>query len=559
MSVSANVSTLDAYTRKAVDSIKGAVAPINARVDSLAEAVDRIEAAIDAVKKNAGVDGGELPAAARASIDQQLAAQKAGIAAQLESHKNDLQGLIREEATRLVQERLDAAELAAAKNDTTGNRSELASYGERLASHKGIQEFVAQFKGTNDGTWSSLKMGRAHVRIDGEDLSILKHSRAALLGLKADAVMGFAELGPLGIPFHRMTLAELLREKTDIMSMVPRVGVSGADSYDYPRETEESRLGYVATAVAVQTLATDTTLTVDDTRGFTDDTVIRVHGSAGLVSHYITVASPTVLNLFVAPGGAPAQIGIVALVGETVTSENYGATAESTTSTKGKKPVGIYKVERPSVNLKKFATAMILTRNRLENQSTLQRDVNTMLVDRARRNGSFHFLYGDDTDPKQTGGFASDPDVQTYLWSTGAAGDFQADAILRSANQIHTQDTVWAVMNKRDWTTILTRKASDGHYAMTRQGPVLLTDLPASKAIGSFPVLLDGAVRVGDFFMINWERASEWADREDAAMIMGFIDQQLLDNEITMLYEHGYAHAILTPTAYVFGQWDSQP
>jgi hypothetical protein len=518
--------TEETAVKNALDKLKEIHDIGSDRIRSVEELAERVEAKSEAVSRVA--DSLSTVSDAVRSLDAQVAGQAKAMEQRLAQAREE------------IQERIDGLEAVRTRGAAAPVNEGLA---DRLFADPDFRAAAED---------QSFDWRHRAIRVDG--LNILAQPVGRL---RADPVMGSTELSPYGTTMQGTTLLNLLAEKTDLISMVPRIGLGGRETWDFPRRTKDSHLAYVSTTTTVAIASIDTTITVDDTRGFIDDTQVRVSRSAGgFTTFWIEVTSGTVLTILDAPGGSPTASGITeAGTGLLVTSENFGATAES-----GLKPVTVYKVERPTRTVKTFANAIITTRQRLTNVGTLQREMESELVRGARRNFSFHFLYGDGS-ASQANGLTNETDLQTYLWSSGVVGDFRADAVAKASNEIHSDDPIWLVLNKRDWTTLTIEKAaSDGHYAIIGQhGPMLVTDLPGQKALGPHPVMTDGAVRIGDFFLIDFAASAEWGDKEDGALIAGHIDQQLLKNELTMLYEQSWEVAVRDVSGYVFGQWDSAP
>lgn len=526
----------EALAQRAVDKIKEIAGGLTGRIRGNEEAIERIEGLLTELRQYSGNPSGSPQSA---TIDEKLDRQLATQTRLLEDTVAELRTKLDSRMDGIESRLVDMRSTSAPANTNTRT----------LAEHIHANEELAQRMRSED--FDTRALARNPIKIRG--INLLAHPKSFYT--RADPVMGLAELGPYGTTLQGMQLMQLLTERSDVISMVPRIGLAGRETWSFPRKTRDSHLAYVTTTITAAVAPTDTSITVDDTRGFINDSVIRVHHASGTFSFYIAVADGTTLNLLDGPGGSPAQAGFTATPSsELVTSENFGSTAES-----GTKPVTIFKVERPSRTVKNFALACIVTRQRLTNVASLQREIEQELIVGARRNFSFHFLYGDGTG-NQAHGLSEDADAQTYLWSAGQSGDFRVDAVLRAANEIHSDDTVWLTVNKRDWTTMIAEKASDGHYAIpSAMGPVIVTNLPNVKAVGEFPVIRDAAVRIGDFFLWEPNATAEWGDKEDSAVIVGFIDDQLLTNETTVLYESSWEVAVRDVGAYVIGNWDSQP
>jgi hypothetical protein len=184
------------------------------------------------------------------------------------------------------------------------------------------------------------------------------------------------------------------------------------------------------------------------------------------------------------------------------------------------------------------------------------------MPERLRRNLAWHLLYGDATaaGAPQLAGFASESGVQTYLWSAGEVGDTRADACLRAANLV-VGENITLVMNKRDLLRIrLAKSATDGHYLITPNfGKVTFERVGGNWYLDGYMIIVSDAVIDGDFFAIDFARASELPDQGTASLEFGLVNDQFIRNEITVRYEATLAHAILSTQAYVYATWDSAP
>lgn len=374
-------------------------------------------------------------------------------------------------------------------------------------------------------------------------------------GQKAIYTMGQTELGPLVAPAHRPTPAELLTAFSDIPSWVPRVDGVRSDTYDFPRETEESRLGYVRSVLTVAVVsAAGATATFAETDGFAVGTVVRFFTATGIHTARILSIAALVVTF-------TANLVFDAAIDDPVTSENYGGTAESAA-----KPGGVVVFERPSINLKTIAIVIGLTQQRLDSLPQFQGFLSTRLQQRARRNLGYLFLYGDDTlaAPRlQLAGYASEVGVLTYTLTGGGpsgpappASDTRADAITRAAAFVHSGAQLVTHLNINEWNNILLEKsATDDHYLHTAMGPQLVVDRPGMRAIGSMLMNVDDAVQDGDFFTVDHSVASEYPINEVASQFsVGFINDDWLLNQLKVRWEDRLNHAILTVTGYIYGQ-----
>lgn len=371
---------------------------------------------------------------------------------------------------------------------------------------------------------------------------------------KAITTMGSAELGPIVAPAHRPTPAELLTEFSDIISWITRVPVGGADTYDFPRETEASRLGYVRSTLAAGVVSgAGVVATFAEVEGFANGTLVRFHTTGGIETARIVSITGVVVTF-------DATLNFTGDIDDLVTSENYGGTLEDT-----EKPGAHYEFERPTVNLKTIAIILGLTQQRLDSLPQLQGLIESTLRRRARRNLSYHFLYGDDTlaaPREQLAGFASEVGSLTYTLTGGGpsggtppANDTRADAIVRAASFVHSGNRLVAHMNIREWNLVMLEKGGDDHYVHTQMGPQLVVNTLGMMALGSLLVNIDGAVQDADFFVIDHALASEYPINERASQFaVGMVGNDFLFNRLKVRWEDRLNHAILTTTAYIYGQ-----
>ncbi len=400
---------------------------------------------------------------------------------------------------------------------------------------------LARQKGASH--WSAgVKVGTLLGNASFRNYDPYEGSRA---GQKAIETMGSAELGPLTPEFRRPQIAELLTEFSDLSSWVPRVPVPNTDVYEFNRETEASRLGYVSSTLSAGVVSgAGAVANFNEVEGFTPGTIVRFFTTGGIETAEILSIAALVVTF-------TANLVFDADTDDRVTSENYGATAEEAL-----KPGGLAIFELVQCPLQTLATVIGTTKQRINALPTLLRDIETKMRMRARRNRGFHIAYGDKvSEPDQLAGWASEVGVQTYLLSSGPASDFRADALVRAAALVHSGNTLVVHLNIDEWNTIrLEKSASDGHYVLTSLGPMIVVDRPGMRSMGSLVVNIDGVVQDGDFFVVDHLVASEWADQMSSEFSTGWINDDYLRNQLKLRYEEKVCHAILTTTGYVFGQ-----
>lgn len=368
-------------------------------------------------------------------------------------------------------------------------------------------------------------------------------------------ILGSAELSPLVIPKYRPGVFEDAHEEFGLVDLIARIPAPATESVIVRKETRASHYGYVHTQStnAVGGVATPTNeIVVDSTDGFVGGTYCRIWTTATGMERELIV-SVDVGNSKLVFGTDEIDFDIAE--GDSITSEVYGATAESAT-----KPYAYAEFETVNETMKTLAILMGITKQRLNSAPMFDAWARRVLVERAKRVLSWHLMYGDDANAGELAGFASESGVQTYAWSGGAVGDTRADAVLKAALLIAGDPTCTLVLNKRDWTNIYLEKATDGHYINTKTGPTMILDGgPGRRYLGSYPVIIDDAIIDGDFLLLDPRRASELYDQQSSEILVGYVDDQFARNELTLRYDETLLHAIMSVYSYVHGEFDGAP
>ena len=192
--------------------------------------------------------------------------------------------------------------------------------------------------------------------------------------------------------------------------------------------------------------------------------------------------------------------------------------------------------------------------------SDIQSWIRDTLAYKVRASVEWHILYGDGSS-NQLDGFATDPDVQTHLWSADPTGSNRIDGMIFAGNDIRSDGQVLAVLCRYDWARLRVLKDSNGMYlAKTQQfGIVDISVTPGNLSIDQYPVVLSEAVVPGDFFLVDPAKASTLWVRDSGSLQFGWINDDFLKNQQAARYEMELVHAIEDPYAYVYGQWDSAP
>jgi len=420
--------------------------------------------------------------------------------------------------------------------------------GQIIHSDKDFQQFLK----TKGSTFSHEIKGQSQSFKNGGG-SIAK-MLATQSGSKA-TILGATELEDMSYDARRSAIVSDPEESVDgFIPMIPGVPMPGAETYRYRKETAKSLTGYVHTTLAVEIdgdPTAKTTCTFTSVDGFVAGTYVRFFAASGTErKQIVSINTSTKVVTFDTD-----DLDFDAAVGIDITSEQFGATAES-----GTKPYGYLEMTQETVNLKTLAELIGVTQQRLNAAQTLDAWIRQKLPMRMRRNIAWHLLYGDDDNANELAGFSNDDDVQTYTWSTdGVVGDNLIDAILAAKDLVVGENCTF-VINKIDLRKMRKLKDSTGQYLMaTDFGRIPFERVGSTWVLDGYPIILSDAVIPGDFFVIDFAEASELLDQQSSELSFGWIDAQFAKNEITVRYEETLAHAILSTAAYVYGTWDAAP
>jgi hypothetical protein len=477
------------------------------------------------------------------AVDEQLAAQAKEYEAKIEivrdagqKKADEINAMLKEMGVKLdsATDRLEDIE---AKGQRPPVQSKLVSPGE-LA-----------LKGINFGPGGKILVPRTGGYSKVADVPSMFDPENPY-GAKA-TVLASSELSGAAVPVYRDGILDKMEEKRDIANLLPYVGVPGAESYVIRKETVKSRDGVTHTTLAVDldgTPTPKTTATLTSVDGLAAGMFVTFHAAARYRLKCVSFDSGTKVVTF-----ATNAITFDMTAGGDVTFETYGTTAEEAA-----KPYGFLEIEAITESFATLATVIAITNQRLNAAPALNNWIQGKMRSRARRNLSWHVLYG--TGTNSLDGFASESGVQTYAWSSGSTGDNRLDAMVRASASIVGSNPVTLVMNKNDLFKLMLLKGSDGHYLQSaRFGTVPITGVNGQIYVGPYPVVIDAACLDDEFFAIDFANASELVDQQTSALMFGYIDDDFTKNIIRMRYEDALIHAILTTDAYVYGSWDAAP
>ncbi len=384
---------------------------------------------------------------------------------------------------------------------------------------------------------------------------------------ESTVIVDDGEVGDASNAIVRMGLTELIRDPVGLVDVLySPPGVSGeADSYKEMVEHEMSSKGTVACAlngaITGRSVTAVGALTVHNTEGFfvgqkiyvlsTDATDAGVHGP-----HTISAITPGTTITF-----ATNVIDYDCATGDLVCGEEFAATIES-----GFKPAGLLKADIKSVDFQTLATYLIMTRQRLRrtNLFDLAAWAARKLPERLREALEYHILYGSGTAPMLYGFLNSASlstwDVSTDTWSTSLEdGGNRADLILWAAANIPGDRQKIAVLNKLDWWKITNAKNLNNDYVHgAGEGPAII-DTPGLKAVGGVRVIVTSKIVETYGMVFDPEQASSFVRAPDAEMVVGYVNDQLIQNQQTMLYEQSFAHLLKVGTGWRRLYFDAPP
>lgn len=384
---------------------------------------------------------------------------------------------------------------------------------------------------------------------------------------ESTVVVDSGEVGDASDAIVRMGLTELIRDPVGLVDVLYQPpGVSGeADSYKEMVEHEMSSRGMVACAlngaITGRSVTAVGALTVHNTEGFfvgqkiyvlsTDATDAGVQGP-----HTISAITAGTTLTF-----ATNVIDYDCADGDLVAGEDFAATIES-----GVKPAGLLKADIKSVNFQTLASYLIMTRQRLRrtNLFDLMAWASMKLPARLREALEYHVLYGSGTAPMLYGFLNSSSltswSVSTDTWSTSLEdGGNRADLVLWAAANIPGDRQKIAVLNKLDWFKITNAKDQNNNYVHGQgEGPAII-DTPGLKAIGGVRVIVTSKIVETYGMVFDPEQASSFVRAPDAEMVVGYVNDQLISNQQTMLYEQSFAHLLKVGTGWRRLYFDAPP
>jgi hypothetical protein len=397
-----------------------------------------------------------------------------------------------------------------------------------------------------------------HVQVCAPGTFGAKHQipSYASVGYKAASPVTIPDVSGQNLEVYRPGIFQEPRWQMNLATRFPRIVVRGATQYTIPYETDASEYGAWTSTLAAALDGDPTpksTIEFTDVDGLVVGSSVRFYDGDGVLlgsSVVVSINTSTKVVTFTTD-----SLTWDADIGDRVTSENYGATAELAT-----KPSGWVGTDNRTWNFKTMASIIPTTVNALRTIAGLQQMIEGKLPERDLRNMSWHLLYGDATVANQIQGLRTYTGAQTYSWSAGPSGDNQVDAVMRAANLIPWTSDIGVIMSQADLPSLFLLKGEDGHYLRTGNfGMVPMTQIGFQWFLGPYELVFDYAVTSTHFTVVNWADTSELVDQDTAGLLWGYINDDFEKNIIRARYEATRLHAIKSTRSYVVGTWNSAP
>lgn len=139
--------------------------------------------------------------------------------------------------------------------------------------------------------------------------------------------------------------------------------------------------------------------------------------------------------------------------------------------------------------------------------------------------------------------------AQATAYNRGGTGDTRIDTLRKAITQgqLSNYSMEAVLLNPADWEQIELTKGEDGHYIWARPESVLGT------RIWSLPVVPSNTIAAGQWMVGSFSMGAELWDREDAAVQVGYENDDFTRNMVTLLGEERVALAVIRPAAFIKG------
>src|SRR5690625_19301 len=422
------------------------------------------------------------------------------------------------ENIKSLRERLDGFEKQDARGRFGEGVEEFKSAGEIFANHETVAEMYA-------------KNGHSTIPVAVKNLFARRKEIGSFAVDGTTRLVEPLRSGDIVAPTRRLRIRDLLR-------VIP----TDRDSVQY---IVESGFSPVFAKLASAGEAADTTITVDNARGFTKDQTISIGSGANAITRKVTSINygTNVLTLDSALGDAFAE-------GQPVGGQFLGATPDRML-----KPMADLTLDLKTEAVKTIAAWLPGPKQILADMPRLRRFIDDRLMYALAISEEQHLLYGDGSDAMLQG-ILTHALRQTYAWSEGAADDTKVDAIRRAATRVSLADydPEAVVMHPLDWEDIELLKGSDKHYIW-----VSVTDGGVER-LWRMPVVVTRAINQGQALTGAFSMASVLYDREQAFVQAAEQHEDFfVRNMVAILAEQRLMHTIERPEAYVDIEFDNAP
>jgi HK97 family phage major capsid protein len=243
---------------------------------------------------------------------------------------------------------------------------------------------------------------------------------------------------------------------------------------------------------------------------------------------------PTVASLM--PEGRTSQAAI-AYMEETTTTKSAAETAES-----GSKPEAALAFTERTSPVRKIAVSLPITDESLEDIPFIESYIDSRLSLFVRQREDAELLAGDGTAPNIRG-FLNVSGINTQARGTDAS----QDAIFKAGTLVQTTSFLFptgVVLHPTNWQTIRLMTTSTGIYLF---GP---PSQPGDSSLWGWDVIRTTAMTLNEGLVGAFETGAEVFRRTDLSLQIGWVNDQFLKNQRTILVEERLALVVFRPKAF---------
>jgi HK97 family phage major capsid protein len=244
--------------------------------------------------------------------------------------------------------------------------------------------------------------------------------------------------------------------------------------------------------------------------------------------------APTVASLM--PEGRTSQAAI-AYMEETTTTNSAAETAES-----GSKPESALAFTEKTSAVRKIATSLPITDESLEDVPFIESYIDSRLSLFVRQREDAELVAGNGTAPNLRG-FLNVSGINTQA----RGSDASQDAIFKAGTLVQTTSFLFptgVVINPTNWQTIRLMTTSTGIYLF---GP---PSQPGDNTLWGWDVVSTTAMTLNSALVGAFQTGAEVFRRSDLSMQVGWINDQFVKNQRTILVEERLALVVFRPLAF---------